>query len=311
MPTVAWQGWRLELPRRWDAVKLEGDYESGYALFADLHRPRLGLRWGKARGRRFDASGWAKQAMKEEVGSLAAQEARPVVPAGAAEPEQAWTGSLMFTEPEPPGRDVWVARSKVSGRTVELVYHSRRGEHMLADTVLPTLVDVPAAEPTPWSVFELSCIVPPGMQLERQQLNAGDLSLSFAGTGERRGADVTVRQVAVAQLALKRMPLDRWLLQQQRLQGKHYAPAGVSSDAMVQVGGEGGQRPLEGVKRRSRRRLRFGFMRWLPAERVTYALHDQVRDRLVLLDATDEQLLLDVAATVGWARIEKEKDAEE
>ena len=35
---VAWQGWRVDLPRRWDPVKLEGDASAGHALFADAVR---------------------------------------------------------------------------------------------------------------------------------------------------------------------------------------------------------------------------------------------------------------------------------
>ena len=74
----AWQGWELALPARWNPVKLEGDYARGYALIADMHRPRLGLRWSSVGTKSFDAAAWAKRAMREEVGALAAAEARAI-----------------------------------------------------------------------------------------------------------------------------------------------------------------------------------------------------------------------------------------
>src|SRR2546423_15594566 len=78
MPIFAWQAWQLELPHRWDPVKLEGNFDSGHALLMDTHGPRLGLRWKKRpRGKRFDPVQWVAKAMREEVGRLAAEEARP------------------------------------------------------------------------------------------------------------------------------------------------------------------------------------------------------------------------------------------
>ncbi|HEY8668742.1 MAG TPA: hypothetical protein VIL86_18995, partial [Tepidisphaeraceae bacterium] len=148
---VAWQGWTLEIPSRWSPLKLEGDYDKGMALFADLHRPRLGLRWEKPRGKKFDALAWARRALNDEVGKLAADEARnfPL-------PDDRWTVSLLYQESEPPGRDVWVGYSAQSGRAVELIYHAKRRERILS-TLIPTLGDAPADQPLPWSIFELSC----------------------------------------------------------------------------------------------------------------------------------------------------------
>ena len=44
---------------------------------------------------------------------------------------------------------------------------------------------------------EVAPIVPPGLELKQQQLNAGDLSLMFAD----KTRQVTIRQIAVAQIA--------------------------------------------------------------------------------------------------------------
>jgi hypothetical protein len=268
-------------------VKLEGDYAAGYALFADALRPRLGLRWSTPRKRKFDVAAAVAKAMREEVGQLAASEGK------AFEMPGAWDGSTLYIEPQPPGRDVWIGYSKTSGRLLQLAYHAHRREHILAGMVLPTIADFPADRATPWAVFDLSCVMPADMALVGQRLNAGDLGLTFADRWNR----VTVRQLAVAQLALQRTPLDGWIAEQQRTMSRHYRAVGVSSDVNVRVGGG---RSITGRRARMARRRRFGMMRWrLPREYVTFALHDDVRDRVVILHGTDEELLCAIAATLG------------
>ena len=87
-------------------------------------------------------------------------------------------------------------------------------------------------DPTPWSIFELSCIVPASFRLTGQRLNAGDLSLQFTERRAHRDGPprcffrrrLTVRQIAVAELALRRLPLDRWLAEQERPGGRTIAP---------------------------------------------------------------------------------------
>ncbi len=291
MALIAWHGWQLQVPEQWNPVKLEGDYRRGYALLADMERPRLGIRWQKPRARRFDPRDFVRRVMLDEVGKLATDEARPHRMSG--EQSGQWDSPLLYLEPDPPGRDVFVAVSKVSQRAVEIVYHAQRRERLLADGVLPKLLDQPADQPMAWSVFELSCVCPPGLELQTKRLNPGDLSLSFA---DRRRL-LTVRQVAVAELALKRMPLEKWLAQQNKLAGKHYRADG--RPGLLEFETDRGT--LTGLTGPAVRRRRFFWMRWLPTPLPTWALHDQRRDRLVLLQATDEALLRQVAPTVGFA----------
>src|SRR5438034_2092048 len=110
MAVIAWQGWKLNLPEGWNPLRLEGDYDRGQALFVDLERPRLGLRWDKPRGQKFDAQRAIEQALKQEVGQLAAAEAA-----------RCGAGTL-YLEPKPPGRDVWIGYSAPSGRLLQIVY---------------------------------------------------------------------------------------------------------------------------------------------------------------------------------------------
>ena len=280
---VCWQGWWLHVPRPWDPIKLEGDAAAGYALFADALRPRLGLRWQTPPGQskaKFDPAAAVRAALKREVGQLAAAEAVPSA-AGVG----GWTSPLLYVEPAPPGRDVWVAFSPASGRLLTVVYHVRRREHPLATAVLPTLADDPADRASTWSVFDLTCVVPGGMALTAQRLNAGDLALSFA---DRRGAQLTVRQIAVAHLAVRRQPLAKWVADQQQPLLKHYRRVDVDDDPT----------PTTAVGRLGRRR-RYFLARHRPPLLATLAVHDEPRDRLVILHGTDESMLRVVAESVG------------
>ena len=287
---VAWQGWRLSLRRRWDPVQLSGDATAGYALFADAYRPRLGLRWQTPRRRRrFDAEAAVRSVLVAEVGRLAAAEAR-----AAAFPNGSWTSPLLYVEPDPPGRDVWAAFSPASGRLVTVACPVRRREHVLGGSVLPTLSEVPLDRAAPWAIFDLNLTVPAGFRLVDRRLNAGDLSLGFA---DRRGATLAVRQVAVADLALRRRPLDGWLADPHPDRRRHYRAGGPPTDVSLRLGG----RSLVGRAVRLVRRRRFALAAWHPPTLTTLAVHDRQRDRLLILQGTDPDLLGGVANTIGVA----------
>jgi hypothetical protein len=214
----AWQGWRTELPRGWNPVRLEGSYDTGSAMIADLDRPRMLVRWID---RKLDVS----------------------------YENDAQAGGVK-------------------------------------------ILDQPADRAMLWSVFDLSCIAPAGMKLKSQRLLAGDLSLTFAD----RANLLTVRQIALARLALSRMNLDRWLADQQRLSAKHYRATGPVCDTEIESC-DGARWPAR--TRRMTKLARFFFLRALPHELVTMAAHDEERDRLVILESNDDALARKMAQTVG------------
>jgi hypothetical protein len=282
---VAWHGWRIEVPDRWSPVKVDGDAEQGSLLMADLHRPRLGLRWKKMSGRKFDAQAAVAKAMTDEVGTLAKNEAVAQGPEGGN-----WSAPLLFVDKEPPGRDVWCAYGASSGRLVEVVYHARRRDSVLAGRLLPTLSEAQAGGEQEWSIFELSCKTPPGLKLVKQRLNAGDLSLMFEG-GKKQA--VSVRQIAVAKLALQRRSMDRWIAEQVSWRGKYFKVHGSVSEV---------QETPKLIRQQAVRRRRYSWMWWLASGFVALAKHDEARDRLVIVDATDEGLARQIMDSVGWAK---------
>lgn len=286
---VCWQGWKMEIPRRWDPVKLEGDFNEGLALFADALRPRLGLRW-QTPNKKADSAATVQKALRGEVGQLAADEAKEF-PSGTS-----WQSPLLYIEPKPPGRDVFCARGDTSGRLLQVVYHAHRRENLFAGTILPGLDDMPADRATQWSIFDLNCVIPAGMALRSQRLNAGDLGLTFAD----RFNEVSVRQIAVAQLALQRQSLDGWIADQQKVSRRYHRPSGSFADTNLCIHGD----ELPARLSRMSRRARYALLWNQPATYATIATHDVLRDRLILLHGTDESLLQVIAPTIGalWSQ---------
>jgi hypothetical protein len=282
---IAWQGWKLEIPHRWDPVKLEGDAAEGYALFADTLRPRLGLRWQTLK-KKSDPAKAVQLAMKNEVGTLAAEEARLIAP-----DNESWKSQHLFIEPDPPGRDVYSVYSQVSNRLLQVAYHAHRREHILASVILPTLADLPLDRAAQWSIFDLNCIIPAGMKLQSHRLNAGDLGLTFAD----RFNQVTIRQIAVAELALQRQSLDAWIIDQQKSTRRYHAPSEIFSDTTIEVN----QQDFPARRTHSKKRLRYALLTAQPRTFTTLGLHDPARDRLILLHGSDESLLRVIATSVG------------
>ena len=98
------------------------------------------------------------------------------------------------------------------------------------------LTDTSANQELAWSAFDLSCKTPPGWRLQSQLLNAGDLSLTF----EKERHWLLVRQIAVAHLALKRMPLAKWHESHRRKHERNYrfeTKGDVANSRMIRRGG--------------------------------------------------------------------------
>lgn len=286
--SIVWHGFELLVPEDWNPIKVDGDRDRGFLLLADMTEPKIGLRWRNPGRRRFDADQWARRALVEEVGKLAADEARMFTP----KPADAWRGGRIYIEPEPPGRDVFVGQSTVSGRLVELIYHAKRRDRVMEFDVLPTLRDLPLDEPMPWRIFDLACDVPAGWRLLSHRLAAGDLRLTFG-----RGREwVMVRQVAVAKVALQRLPMERWL-GSQLYEAKRFYRAGGSIDPTMLDLRAG--RTIEGIIGKAKKRKRYVWQFRRPKGLSAIALHDVARDRLILGQGTDEAALREILATMG------------
>jgi hypothetical protein len=273
----AWQGWTISLPQDWNPVKLTGDWNTGHALIADLSHPRMAIRWATPR-RKFDPADWARKVLVEEIGRLAADEAQPIE-------SPSWPGAILYTEPDPPGRDVFLAQSAISNRTVELIHHVAAGETSQMDSLRASLSDSSASDQTAWSIFDLGCQTPPNWRLDSHHLNAGDLKLNFTSGNKH----LSLRQIAVAQLALKRMPLNQWL-------ADHCGKSEPTKPITIETTDK---RRLAGLSCVVSKPKSF----WKkPAPEISAMIfHDPSRDKLIIVDGDDANAVRDLATTVGWA----------
>jgi hypothetical protein len=80
----------------------------------------------------------------------------------------------------------------------------------------------------------------------------------------------------------------------------HYAAA--ADECVIEEKASDG-RALCGIGGSLRRRRRSFFMRWIPRELQVAALHDETRDRLVLVQASGRDLLGQIVTSVGGARL--------
>ena len=272
---IAWQGWSVAVPADWNPVRIDGDHAGGTLLLADLHGPRLGLHW-QTPGRRTPIGDAVDRRLRDEVGRLAAAEA------------VAWDGpafaeGLLYCDPSPPGRDVFVGLSPPSGRLLTAVFHASGRSDRLR-TLLTATADTPADAATHWSVFDLSFVTPPGVRVRAERFHAGDLAVLLNGPGRRA---TVLRQVVPASLALARRPLDGWLRQLPFTTPKLYRdrgpPVAVSSDA------DG--RTLDGRRLSLRRRRRLAWAWFVPPSQTVLAVHDAANDRLVVAQGGDADAL--------------------
>lgn len=287
---IAWHGWRFAIRPRWAPVKIDGDAANGALLIADLASPKLVVRWRRL-SRKTDPAKAVIRTLREDIGQLAADEAKPHTPPGGA-----FSDGLLYRDPEPPGRDVWIGFSPATNRLVSLSYHAKRRDQVLGDELLPTLADTDPAGPQEWSVFELSLRLPRALPLVSHRLNAGDLGLTFS----QKRTTLTVRQIGPASVALSRMPLEKWAQTQESKIAKHFRPRGSFAPVTI----EADERQLEGVSRASRRRRRYSWVWWFAKGWTTYAVTDSARDRIVVVQSTDDALARDVITAVGQTSVE-------
>ena len=282
----AWQGWQLRVPAEWNATSLGGTFSRGHALLADLDGPRLGVRWKRIPPDKVTQA-YLKEIVRSEAGASSACEVVDLSPDHQA-------GSPAFAaarlDSATPGRDVYAAWFAESGRLIELVCHAHEREGVLMHQLVPSLRDTSTLPRQPWCVLDLACTVPTGFELRSHDLCAGDLRLNWVN-GRRF---ISVRQLAMAQTVLRQTPLER-LVQQAQRHAQYRRVESVLPETVVTADG----REIMGQSTLMRRRRRFTWRTDLATQRVTLALHDPDRDRIVVVEADDVALARDVAATVG------------
>jgi hypothetical protein len=280
---LCWQGLSCRVPADWNVVKIEGDRRAGLLLLADLDSAKLGIRWATAKSK-APAAEVVRQALRQEVGQLALEDAKELSPANSS-----FAFQMLYEDPDPPGRDVWIGLSDESHRLVQVSYQCKRRDLVLRNEIVDEMEDQPIDAAQKWSALDLSCVVPAGFELKSHSLSAGDLRLNFIATGRRM---LNVRQVGPATLALARQSIEKWLLSHIADSNRQYR-----SSASFELAIDS----LNGVAMKLTRRRRALLYRSLPAELFACCVEDRSRNRLVLITSGDRGSAEKVAASVGWA----------
>jgi hypothetical protein len=285
--TLCWQGWQIALPPDCEPVKLTGRFESGQVLIADRSGPRLGLRWRRFPSRKSDDALF-RRLIRAELGDNAARNAHAIDPPG-----ESGAGStyLVPRSPDSSPREMLLWRAP-SLRVLQIVHHLRDDDELLQSQIAPSLVETVALSWQPWAVFGLRCEAPRGSELERHELNAGDLSLRFKGI---RGAMLMIRQISPARLALARRPIEKWLATQADEVRHRYQPEWEGSTKQTIAS-------HDALSIRSSLRRRFAWTGILPRNLLTLALHDVDRDRLLLVQGSNEAIVREALQRMIAAR---------
>lgn len=284
----AWQGLQLSVPPEWNPVALSGSFSAGHALLAESGEPRLGIRWAKGEAKHATPDA-LERLVRREVDDPSNQQVKhlPAPPdAGAIK------HAAICLDRRVPGRDVCAAWAADSDRLVQLVYHVRERDDVLMDEIIPTLRETVSLPWQRWAVLDLTCAVPAGFILESHELRAGDLQLKWRG---RRGR-LSVRQLALADRVLQRTTLEQLVCDRQREEHLEYSPQHPLSEVRLLAEDD---RELLGLGGLALRKRRFFWRPGLAPRRFTLALHDETRNRVVVIEADDPSLARDVARTVG------------
>jgi hypothetical protein len=160
--------------------------------------------------------------------------------------------------------------------------------------VLPTLRDTPVGSTTKWSVLDLICQTPPGIELASHALSAGDLRMRFEQpTGGSRDY-VLVRQLGPATLALQRQSIEQWARQHPLLVRRYRSIEESCGDGEFRM--------------RLRRRPSFRLGRRPAAEVFVVARHDRRRDRVVIVESSNAELGREIEQTVGAVDLQPPAD---
>ena len=302
-----WAGLLMYVPRSFRLARVEGNDRSGKLVLADEDRPRLEIAWGRVERRRFDPQRFLTRQLRRALGRDRAE----VVAAGARPVEHpAFSPMIRLFDPEA-HCDRYVGYEPRTRRVVEMIYHHGKGQQdeLARRVVVPRMTDQPADRTQYWAFFGASFTSPSGFAVVGATLNLGDMAVRMIKPLRwGRRAELVIRHIYPAGLALARQPLQQWLTQILRQKDSAYHPRhtgwlwwkklrftpiqtsrgpGLVADAFTRL-------IVQALLWRASRRRR------------TWIIHDQEHDRLLvvqLADPTggDESALQSILDGLQWA----------
>jgi hypothetical protein len=240
-------------------------------MIGDAENPVMRVQWRRVseKGGAFDAGKWLERRFKKQKITPS-----PNPPAPARFAETAWAQDVEVRQDEQ--KTLWYGYSRAAGLLVEIVVTSltdKRLRKEIFKTVVPGMKVSAPDEPCRWALHDVGFTSPPGFEIGRRRLNAGDIALELRkGKRER----LLVRQLYPAGLAVSRRTLDRWLEVPPFLERRRAWKPG-REDWRSRAG-------VEGIRRCGWRRLPAPVGRFAPRYTTAIAAVDEGLDRLLIAE---------------------------
>jgi hypothetical protein len=252
-----WQGLSALVPEDWNLAAIGGDFQAGYVRLDDAEMPRLEIKWSasevdteKALDRYL--AGLVKKARKRTTITtskglrIASRRRKPDKRVTGFEWESSGPAGHVFAQ-----GCIW--RCRTCGRTVisQVMASASSAVEQLARPVLESLRDHDVRGRHTWAVYGLAFSIPKEFVLQRQNLMAGYLQLTFS-SGKQA---LRVERWGMASMLLSDKTLAEWVRERdkKRRDVSRQAEACVvrAHEALALVGYT--RRPLQAVRRGARR----------------------------------------------------------
>jgi hypothetical protein len=258
--TLAWGGWRMQVPGEWRPLEIEGGTARGRMVLGDGGTAVLALVWSRATKKRHVSSDESRVTSKDKGG---------------------WSKLRVAPLPSIEGADGGIEIRYSRFITRDKTQDARRAS--VCDKALHSLGTSPPGDPIDWSVFQTSFRVPARFDVVSRRFLPGHMAMLFRSPeGER----LVLRQAYPRQAALARRDLAGWLRSEPfGVQKRRFYPIGPAEPWSVEsVGGR-----LDGLIRRGRRRLPAPLGWVAPRWSVGVIVEDPRLDRLLLAECESRQ----------------------
>ncbi len=273
-----WAGWLLDLPGSWRPLRIAGKYEQGSVHFGDAEGTGGRLNWSTVVRRRFDA----EKVLRRGLRRAKVEEPYRVMAGAALNP-------LLYgvVESDEQERMHFAGYAAATRRVVQGTLVLPASCEDEAKVVLAALTDQPLDAVQKWSFFNTRFQAPAGYRYREAALTMGDMRVSFDGPDTAPYAQLHVRHVYPAALALGRGSMEEWL----QREWKHDARDRREKRARVPAARDE-TTPLGPAKvatadralRRGLLRRRHGTIR-----QICVVVHDETHQRLVIVRLTEEE----------------------
>ena len=270
---LAWAGWRLNVPSEWRPLKLSGTPDKGWMMVGNSEYACFSIHWQQLGKALADGEAWARDRLKR-LGLLP-----DIAPPAARHFDAcAWAHEVQTEEHKRTTHWYGCAHGAKLLLGVKINGVLRKtGSELVTDLVLPSLRTLPADAATPWAMYDLSFVTPPGFTLIHRHLFVGDVALKF---GRGRGESLMLRQVYPGDLALARRSSERWLAAYPFVEHRRLNSSSAKTSPWTDTTGRG----LIGVAREGCKRLGFPLGRLMPRWNRAIAAYDPTLNRLLIAE---------------------------